>query len=503
MTKMAHRIGLICVLALFCVPVLRAKDLAAYRVGDAAEADICTPVALDVIYPVATAALKSAEAMKTPAIFRICSDVTNELAGKFIAEFEAARSNFTAAVQDTFHQATLDDTTIASPDFGYLITAFNINNKKFPVTAELAATWARGNPGLTAKKRLLDFLLLTMEHAVRPDDLPDNFDAGKTLRLVPVGSDDENLTLADADARGELVTESSLTTISQLRIIFRREFTSDDEQPLARALTALLKPNCFPDAGLTQLARDRAVRQLVVADHYDSGQLIVRQGAAIDAKIKGALDQLREELAGLPDKQLVAGRDDASRQIQTAPPAADPAQTDAPTKPDQTVALQNQGPKTLMSDGWLGLLTVVFTIISVLAMLVVWRLVSRQRNVSLLPVQASDLPSQNPVALHGQLAPRLAQVIKEALVQELAEQRRELLVMQQLAAAEIIGLVKRLDELQMTMQERAQAYEMQIQKLERELAVRTEENHELLKLKIEMLRQQLEVESTRNRMEFN
>jgi hypothetical protein len=63
--------------------------------------------------------------------------------------------------------------------------------------------------------------------------------------------------------------------------------------------------------------------------------------------------------------------------------------------------------------------------------------------------------------------------------------------------------VRRLDELQMTMQERAHAYELQIQKLEMELAARTEENHELLKLKIEMIRQQLEVERTRNRMDFN
>jgi membrane-associated HD superfamily phosphohydrolase len=157
MMKMARRIGLICVLMLLCVPVLCAKDSAAFRVGDVAEEDIVTPVALDVIDPAATAALKSAEAMRTPAIFRVCSDVTNALAKNFLAEFAAARSNFTASVQDTFHHATLDGATTASPDFGYLITAFNIKNKKFPVTTDLAATWAGGNPGLAAQNRLLIF----------------------------------------------------------------------------------------------------------------------------------------------------------------------------------------------------------------------------------------------------------------------------------------------------------------------------------------------------------
>jgi hypothetical protein len=499
MMKIARRSRWICVLTLLCVSVLRAKDLATYRVGDAAEGDIVTPVALDVIDPAATAALKSAEAMRTPAIFRICSDATNALANEFLAGFAGARSKFTAAVQDTFHQTTLDDATVASPDFGYLITAFNIKNKNFPITADLAATWARGNPGVAAQNRLLNFLLLTIQHPVRPDVLRENFVTGETLRLVAVGNASENLTLADAEARGKLITESSLLTISQLRTIFRREFTDDDEQPLARALTALLQPNCLPDANLTQLARDRAVGQLVVAEHFEAGQLIVRQGAVIDAKIKITLDQLNEKLAASPDPQVVAGRNDLLSEPPPPLPAVHPAQNDASEKPDQTVMLQNQPQKILARNNWQ---VVAWAAISILALFALWRLFLRRR-ISLLPSRINDLPTQNPVLLHADLAPHLAQVVREALVQELAVQRRELLVAQQIAAAEISGLVRRLDELQMTMQERVQAYEMQIQKLEAELAVRTEENRELLKLKIEMIRQQLEVERTRNRMDFN
>ncbi len=101
------------------------------------------------------------------------------------------------------------------------------------------------------------------------------------------------------------------------------------------------------------------------------------------------------------------------------------------------------------------------------------------------------------------LAPHLAQALKEALVQELAVQRRELLQAQQIAAAEIAQLTHRLDELRAPIQERLCAYEMRIQELEKELAARNKENRELLKLKIEMFRRQLEVESPRNRLEFN
>jgi hypothetical protein len=496
--KILHRSQLIFVLALLCVPVLCAKELTNYHVGDFAETDIITPVAFDMVDPAATATLKSAEATRTPAIFRVCSDVTNELAKNFLAEFADARSNFTGAVQETFHQTTLDNAAVASPDFGYLITAFNIKNKNFPITADLAATWARGDSGMAAQNRLLNMLLLTMQHPIRPDALPENFVACETFRLVAVGSLNEKLTLADAGTRGTLVAEPSLVTISQLRAIFRREFTDDDEQPPARALTTLLKPNCFPDADLTQLARERAVSQTVVAEHYDVGQIIVRQGAVIDKKIKSTLEQLNQKLADSPDDQIAARQADTLHGLSPAvpPPPVSLAQSNPQKKSRQTVPAQNQ---PLKIPAFNQFFSDALAAILILALFALRRLVLWRRRVSLLPACINNLPSQNPIASYADLA----QVVREALVQELAVQRRELLVAQQIAAAEITGLVQRLDELQMTMRERVQAYELQIQKLEKELAARAAENHELLQLKIEMIRQQLEMERTRNRMDFN
>lgn len=101
------------------------------------------------------------------------------------------------------------------------------------------------------------------------------------------------------------------------------------------------------------------------------------------------------------------------------------------------------------------------------------------------------------------LAPYLAQVLKEALVQELAVQRKDLLQAQQIAATEIAQLTQHLDEVRAPIQERLRSYEARIQELEEELAARTEENRELLKLKIEMMRHQIEFENTRSRVGFN
>ena len=104
-------------------------------------------------------------------------------------------------------------------------------------------------------------------------------------------------------------------------------------------------------------------------------------------------------------------------------------------------------------------------------------------------------------AAQPNLEPHLVAALKDAIVQELAIQRRELLAGQQAAAAELTELARRLEAVQTPMLERLRAYEQRIQELENELGEQTKDNRELLKLKIEMIRSQLEVE--RSRVNFN
>jgi septal ring factor EnvC (AmiA/AmiB activator) len=110
-------------------------------------------------------------------------------------------------------------------------------------------------------------------------------------------------------------------------------------------------------------------------------------------------------------------------------------------------------------------------------------------------------PAVNTLVNSAALAPHFAQALKDAVVQELAAQRRELLRGQQEAAAELTELARRLEQVQTPMFERLRAYEQRISELEKELGEQTKENRELLKLKIEMTRRQLE--SVRNRIDFN
>jgi septal ring factor EnvC (AmiA/AmiB activator) len=115
----------------------------------------------------------------------------------------------------------------------------------------------------------------------------------------------------------------------------------------------------------------------------------------------------------------------------------------------------------------------------------------------LAPVSVNSLL----ISMQSALAPHLTQAIKDAIVQELAAQRRDLLRAQQQVTAELTELARRLEQAQTPLFDRLRIYEQRIHDLEKQLDEQAKENHELLKLKIEATRRQLEVE--RSRVQFN
>ena len=96
---------------------------------------------------------------------------------------------------------------------------------------------------------------------------------------------------------------------------------------------------------------------------------------------------------------------------------------------------------------WLAL--IVATVVSLTAIVLTWR-TSRQ-NPATAPRSARV---ETPVVVAPNLLPVISQAIKEALMQELATQRRELLSTQQTAAAELASLARRLEAVQTPLLER-------------------------------------------------
>lgn len=490
MVNLAPRLWIAVTLGLFAAAALPAKELAAYQVGETAEADITASVALDVIDPEATAARRADEAFKIPAIFReFPVAMTNALTQNFSSAFAAEHAAFLAALKEKFQLAVLNQETIDSPDFEKFLAGFNAKKNSFPVSTELAGLWARGDSDAAVQGGWLDSLLAMTHRAIRADDLPPGFVLGETARIV-TADPAEKLSLAAAERRGRLFTQANITSLSRLQSLFRRGFP-DDQQGLARALQGFLQPNCAPDSELTQQARTREVSQLVVIAHFEAGQVLVHRGETIDAKIKAALAQLNDKLMPAQlNQQLAAEREKlrlAGVQAQIQAEQTRIEREHARQIRERELASQSQVLQARIQNAWL---IVAFTGAAVLALAAGWWFVRRRRPAPDLSVaRVEDFPALSP-----NFAPQLAEILKEAVVQGLATQRNELLQAQQAAAMEIAELVRRLDKLHAPVQERFQAYESRIGELEKELAARSEENQELLKIKIELMRGQLAAE---------
>ena len=106
-------------------------------------------------------------------------------------------------------------------------------------------------------------------------------------------------------------------------------------------------------------------------------------------------------------------------------------------------------------------------------------------------------------SVQSSLAPHLVDALKDAVVKELAAQRRDLLAAQQAASVELTFLAQRLESVQTPLLERLRAYEARIVELEKDLANQSKENRELLKLKIDQLKEQVQTERATSRLNFN
>lgn len=501
--------------------------LPVYKVGDKAPRDIVAAVPFDVVDAQATAALKVSRAHEIAAIYHQVRGQTNRVAIDFLAAFAGAHRNFRNAVAAAYGQPSIDNSILEASNFGYLVTAYNAKHTAFPVTTELAVAWARGGSGEALRDKWLGFLLQAMDTPIQPGPVPAHFVFWKKVRIMPVASRNEKFTFTRAWRLGHIISLDKIPAISAARATFRRKF-SQQEQPMADALARFLRPDCFPDVALTEQARDYSVRNLQVSDHFDVGQIIVHRGARIGQQAQAALAAMAQAMipAAL-DRQIAAEQDRArqehelaqaeQQQAQIAQQAARLAQqqqqqaqadqalaqSQADQERQQAAAMRAQELEAQMQvqtartrDAWL---IAALAVVSILALLIPGWLLRRRRKTAQPMTLSIVEKTREPNA--SELAPYLAQTLKEAVVQGLAVQRAELLEAQRVAAAEIAELVHRLDRLQAPMQERIRAYQERIQELQKELADRTEENRELLKMKIEMVRRQIETE--RGSVRFN
>jgi hypothetical protein len=238
---------------------------------------------------------------------------------------------------------------------------------------------------------------------------------------------------------------------------------------------------------------------MMVAECYSAGQVIAPKGCEVDQKIMAALNLLSQKSNDVPvipaeqwQEAGVPSSSDSQASVEKAM-LADPGPPLPAAPPDAMADDILPNLRLLGGAAALGLI----------AIFVMQNLPRRPNEVSTVAVVPGKSEAKRIPRLETELAPQILQVVRQAFIHELAGQRRDLLMTQQAAAAEVTRLVQRMDSLQIALQDRLRAYEAQIQELEAELTARKEENRQLIRLKIQMIRHQVELESSPQRVELN
>lgn len=493
MVKILFRKWLPVIVSLAFTLAASAKELADYRLGDIVAEEVVAPMPLMVVDPGATAALKEKESLRIPVVFRLDKTVAALVELEMRETFSLARSNFVQLMHSSFHHTKLEEYQLETEQFDKLVASFRKRDKEFPLSPAIAEAWALGHEGFNEYLPILARVQQTMQQPIRVDNLINAPKIGSQVTLVSVKGDREKIRLEDLKERGVNVSKTNLLTLSRARLALLEKF-SEPEKDAARFAARCLKVNTFLEAELTIVARGSHTDPLFVADNYQAGQVVARQGQRVDQKILAAFGQIQEKtVAGRLQQQVTQQKEWAEK--------------------EKAAALQARESNKWLFGGLIALGAV--SLVSV-----TW-LVLRRKNVgAMLPavmgnpsasVSSADSEWQQRALAAEEKAAQAQDAIRSGVVQQLKEkavsslvsQRSAMLEAQQAAAVEMVELERRLNELQVPLQDRLKTYEGRIAELEKALAAKDAENRELIRAKIDLMRQQLEAERSGSKLQFN
>jgi hypothetical protein len=451
-----------------------------YKLGDVAEADIVTPVALVVINPQATEVLKKKVADEIRFVVRHAPQTLAAAESELRESIAAGRRGFMTSVQQS---------DLESANFSRVIREISASSPKDMPFEQLVPLWGRGQSDDAVVNSLLQPLREVMVQPIVNNKTDTPLPTNQPVRLVAVKDLETTPSARELDSAGQLIPAGKVLSLWRAKRLVETYFPSGQEG-MGRFAASLVRINAVPDPTSTELLRARRMDGVTVNDSYDPGQVIVRKGQTIDRKALSALSAMRE-------KSMIGSLQSKLEQ-------------------EQTVAVQIKSQTNLIALG-LG-------IVCVALVLILMRLRNRP-SAALMPVPAASLPAgegQNALPagdgndewrsralLAEGKAERAQQAIRsgvmgwmrEKVVRTLFSQRAQLLDAQQKAEAEMRELEQRLEQLHAPLQERIMAYEQRIADLERDLAAKGEENRELIGARINVARQHLSME--RERMGMN
>jgi hypothetical protein len=490
-----------------------ASSIPEYRPGDVAGTDVVAPFEFAVVNPDQTDRLRQQELEKVPAIYRFNPWIAVQAEEQLSLVFSKTRAAFVEAMETAARKRPLDEATIAHPSFWRFVEWFKAQHPDFPLSTNLAKTWALGEPDDALHFQLQSALRNIIGRYVRSDTVPVLADTPEA-QVATVDRPNARLTLADLVGKTEVVARPAILTLTEAREELNRR-AAEQGEGIGKFLATFLKENLFFDDWLTTQKRQQRAAELVVFDQYSPGQLVVRNGQVVDAKAKAALDvlvtalQRQKNRAAAPKAdgwraRLSTWRGNLLHAVRQYPwtlvilagfigiilwrisAARRPAYS-SPTCEAYTVVMnpaRNETvflPLTTSAPASFG--REALTLVDARGTSTQWQMQLRE---------AEQRAEELLALVRAGLAPHLAKELTHKLVQELVSQRASLLRAHQLAEQEILALEARFEKIYRDLQQRADAYEKRTADLEQELVAKAEETRELMKATILLTQQKLE-----------
>lgn len=477
-------------LAVSSAPRPASATIPQYKLGDVADQDVATPVALTVVNTEATEKLKQQLSEDILPVVRFAPGSASEAEKLLRGSMEKAKGNFLTTLRQALAGQPTEGLVSTSPAYAAALRIVAGESPAHLPLAAFAPLWLQNKSDHLLLADLVQPVREVMTQPIAASKSDQTLAANQAVQLLAVRSLGEAPTPQELETPGTRVTTGRILSLWRARRLVETSFGPGQEE-MARFAASFVQANAISDPALTELYRAKRRAGITANDTYDAAQVIVRKGQIIDQRALNALAAMRE-------KSLIGT-------LQTK------------LDQEQTVAGQIKKQTKWIVGG--------LAVVSAALLLILWRLRSRP-STDLHPALVSSYdPGSGPELTDGNEADHwrsraliaegkanrahhairtgVLGWMREKIFQTLFKQRSELLNAHKKAELEMGELEQRLSSLHTPLQERIRAYEQRIEELERELAVQGEANRKLIGARIAVTRQQLDVERQRSRVGSN
>jgi hypothetical protein len=499
-----------------------------YRAGESAESEIVSPVTL---------VLKNApEKLGNKAdypirVFLYSPDAASEAETRLRQAINQIRTTFLEDLYVASKHRVLTPEQTKHPGFERLVAWFQKKHPDFPLSFELAQSWAMAVSDDTFQEQLTSRLRSSM-HGYVAAALPDQT---RQVRLVPTTAE-RAITWEEAEKVAITPSASKFKSLAQARANLVRGF-GGKYQDFGSFVAQFVRENCVFDLLLTRAVAERP--PIPTERTYQPGQIIVHQGETVDANALAAIELLRtmrgrldraEAIRQWQDRLYATGTEINGLCLRTLSslhliwlnhPIGFTTVSAALVLLLGAGLLRGRG-KAAQSTRVIGkepAYTVIFnaarneTIFLPVKTESSPRLIVRDRATlapeedvaeQSEPVLAVDLEWQNRVIsaekraealladVRAGLAPHLAKELMNELVRKLVADREGLMQANHIAASEVARLERRFSRLHADLQQQLRDYQLRTVELQKQLQARTEQNRELLRSQIEALQKKVQ-----------